>query len=535
MVRLTEDFAAPKAPVPVAAPPVPRPPPVPRVEREEARAAPGPKPMTLPPLAPRAPKYKATVTAKPGQKIKEPTAPQVTAKLVEFAAKKAGGDIAENEVLSDVKRDDWDAYAAAHPLAARFQATAHNIVTSPPNPFVIVGRIAEGAFLAKKDDQNLGKKGLGKPLGAAVIETAGVAIAGTSAGLAEGVVDIYSERARQALDPLREKVREKLDRDARRQEQMEIKEAKTGRPQDPLGRLSMSLPVVPTRDGAEVYLPRVVAGAPVVTPAPVVATAALAAPLAPPGPPRVPQKPKDSGRPKQKKAEVRNDITSGALTNAPFLVNGQGNATDQKGNAPQGELPLDLHAPLPVPVPLKVPEVPKAPPVGDLGGVYTVQPVGVPVPLPSPSTGDSHMSSILGNIGGAIQGGIAKATTAAKMNPAATTAILGGAGGAILGGAAVVVAKKAAKKKSKKAAKKSAPKKTVSKSKAKGAKKSAKAQSKGSKKSKREDRGGVTRGTYRGQKVYKYTGKGPMHGRHYVIRQRKEGKMAKGTWKFIKE
>lgn len=43
----------------------------------------------------------------------------------------------------------------------------------------------------------------------------------------------------------------------------------------------------------------------------------------------------------------------------------------------------------------------------------------------------------------------------------------------------------------------------------------------------REDRRGVTRNTYRGQRVYTHKG------RHYVIRKRKEGNMPAGTWKFI--
>jgi hypothetical protein len=447
-----------------------------------------------------------------------PSGPPIAAQgleteLVKFAAKKAGSETAEQEVLSDVSRNNWAAFAAAHPVAARIEAAVNNIVTSPPNPLVLPGRIGEGLFLAKKDDQNLGNTGLGKPLGAVVLETAGVGLASTAAGVGEGVVDIYSERARRALDPLRAEVRDRLDNQSRREEALELREAKTGRPQDSVGRLR--LPIVP----GNLDLPDLKAG----------------------------DAPNNGGQNDEKPTgdveQVGKDLKLGVRKGADAFDH-----LARKGN-PQADdehLPPGLHQVTPTrfglmnpplaPGFVLAPEMPAprsyshGPPVPALPALPSLpgppEAPGRPS-LPSfMSSGDSSMSSVIGSIGGALSGAIGQAGDAIRANPGAVIGAVAGSAavaGAVAGGVGLVKARR-------KKAKKSSPKRKAAKRASARASGSVKRKTKKRPKAKkssrrREDRSGVTRSKYKGQKVYR-----TKQGRPYVIR--KSGPM-KGMAKFI--
>lgn len=174
----------------------------------------------------------------------------------------------------------------------------------------------------------------------------------------------------------------------------------------------------------------------------------------------------------------------------------------------------------------------------DVPSVTSIPATGVLVSSPvaavaAPGLPGTSMIPVLGMGNGildAAKGAASQIISAAQENPGATAAI--GAGVLALGATGAVVA---TRKRSSSKKRKAKPKARARTSKAKPKKlkraKAGKARV-SSKKGKREDRRGVTRSTYRGQKVYTHKG------RHYVIRKRAErtkngGVMAAGTWKYI--
>lgn len=202
-------------------------------------------------------------------------------------------------------------------------------------------------------------------------------------------------------------------------------------------------------------------------------------------------------------------------------------------------LPPVVWPPAPPAVPAWEPPAPPAwePPAFTLEAPAT--PAGPPLP------GHPMIPPLGSPLGAALGGALdkVKAAASAAGEFAQDNAVpLGAGAGAVALGAAITttaVRRRSAKKSAKKRA---APKKKSAAAKRGKAKRaSAKSAKKGAKKKPkkgtREDRGGVTRSTYRGQKVHKM--KMPNGSvRHYVIRQRAETsksgrKLAAGTFKFI--